>query len=473
MFSSLRFRLWLTYVFIVGVVISVAGAAVVVYLIRNPAEARQEIERLRLVSTIIIQRSDEIPFALSTRSEQRWQGIIERADESLNVRIAIFNPTGDLVMDSRAGRAFSLPPGSFLLERRPNKLPVFRDEEENIWLYTVRPMRNGSYLVVISPRPETPVFSILRNEFVSPYFRGIVLALIISLLAAFWIARWITAPLERMAVSARSLIDGVFQKIPLAGPREVQALIKTINEMGEQVEASQQSQRDFIANVSHDLKTPLTSIQGFAQAILDGTANDSTSLRKAAVVIYEEAGRMYHMVLNLLDLARMDSGIAEFSNDPVDINDLLQKVVDKFTPQANEAQVELLYRSEVNPMIRGDADKLAQVFSNLLDNAVKYSPPAGKVILTSRLSDSWLEVQVSDTGPGIAPDEFERVFDRFYQMDKSRKGNTHGVGLGLAIAREIVIAHGGSISVINRANTELNHNNSQEQGSIFIVRLPI
>ena len=150
MFSSLRFRLWLTYVFIVGVVISVAGAAVVVYLIRNPAEARQEIERLRLVSTIIIQRSDEIAFPPSTRSEQRWQGIIERADESLNVRIAIFNPTGDLVMDSRAGRAFSLPPGSFLLERRPNKLPVFRDEEENIWLYT--PQKNpinGNLMIVL------------------------------------------------------------------------------------------------------------------------------------------------------------------------------------------------------------------------------------------------------------------------------------------------------------------------------------
>jgi two-component system sensor histidine kinase ResE len=169
----------------------------------------------------------------------------------------------------------------------------------------------------------------------------------------------------------------------------------------------------------------------------------------------------------------MDSGIAEFRNDPVDINDLLQKVVDKFTPQAKEAQVELLYRNEVIPMSRGDADKLTQVFSNILDNAIKYSPPAGQVVLTSRLSDSWVEVQISDTGPGITPGEFERVFDRFYQMDKSRHNNTHGVGLGLAIAREIVIAHGGSISVINRAKAEINHKNLQEQGSIFIVRLPI
>jgi len=134
---------------------------------------------------------------------------------------------------------------------------------------------------------------------------------------------------------------------------------------------------------------------------------------------------------------------------------------------------ELVARVKAVLLIRGDADKLAQVFSNLLDNAVKYSPPAGQVVLTSRLSDSWMEVQISDTGPGITPGEFERVFDRFYQMDKSRHGNTHGVGLGLAIAREIVIAHGGSISVINRTNAEIDHKNSQEQGSIFIVRLPI
>jgi len=136
-------------------------------------------------------------------------------------------------------------------------------------------------------------------------------------------------------------------------------------------------------------------------------------------------------------------------------------------------QRELVARVKAILLIRGDADKLAQVFSNLLDNAVKYSPPAGQVVLTSRLSDSWMEVQISDTGPGITPGEFERVFDRFYQMDKSRHGNTHGVGLGLAIAREIVIAHGGSISVINRTNAEIDHKNSQEQGSIFIVRLPI
>ena len=182
---------------------------------------------------------------------------------------------------------------------------------------------------------------------------------------------------------------------------------------------------------------------------------------------------MYHMFLDLLDLARKDSGIAEFRNDPVDINDLMQKVVDKFTPQAKEAQVELLFRSEVIPVVRGDADKLAQVFSNILDNAIKYSPSAGQVVMTSRLSDNWLVVQISDTGPGITPGEIERVFDRFYQMDKSHHGNTHRVGLGLAIAREIVIAHGGSISVINRANAEINHKNSQKQGSIFIVRLPI
>jgi signal transduction histidine kinase len=247
----------------------------------------------------------------------------------------------------------------------------------------------------------------------------------------------------------------------------VQDVARAFNEMGERLDASQRSQRDFVANVSHDLKTPLTSIQGYAQAILDG-ASDAPD---AAQVIYDEAGRMHRMVLDLLDLARMDAGTLGFEWAPVDLGGLLRGVVQKHTLQVQRGLVELRLdmpgENGDEPLVLvGDADRLAQVFANLVDNAVKFTPAHGQVQIAARLVEGWAEVAIADNGPGIPAGELERIFERFYQVDKARPGGERrGVGLGLAIAREIVEAHGGTIQASNRS--------AVESGCIFTVRLPL
>jgi signal transduction histidine kinase len=346
-------------------------------------------------------------------------------------------------------------------------VPVFRDSTGQVWLYAATPLEGGNTLVIATPRPQRSVWNLFREEFFPPFLRALVLALILSLLMALWMSRWISAPLQHLARAASSISTDEFHSILPEGPGEVQDVANAFNEMGERLQASQRSQRDFIANVSHDLKTPLTSIQGYAQAILDGAA-DSPS---AAQVIYDEAGRMHRMVLDLLDLARLDAGTLNLERASLDLVSLLRGVAEKFALQAQRGRIDL--RLETSGSIDdellvlvGDADRLAQVFANLVDNAVKFTPPAGQVTMTARRVESWALVEVRDDGPGIPEGELGRVFERFYQVDKARRGgDRRGAGLGLAIAQEIVQAHGGSIQVANRG--------AGDNGCVFTVRLPL
>jgi two-component system sensor histidine kinase ResE len=231
------------------------------------------------------------------------------------------------------------------------------------------------------------------------------------------------------------------------------------------VENSQRSQRDFVANVSHELRTPLTSIQGFAQAILDDTADTPEARKQAAQIIYNEAGRMHRMALALLDLAKLEAGTADLKMDAVDMKALLQNIVDKFTPQAQHAGISLQLEDPSQlPSLNGDGDRLAQVFTNLVENALKCTPTGGRVVLSATSAGTEVQVSITDSGIGIPNDALPRLFDRFYQVDPSRAGGErHGAGLGLAIVREIVEAHGGRISV----RSEPGH------GTTFVIHLPL
>jgi len=482
MLSSLRARLWLSYVLVIGVVILVAGLALIVYLIRNPASDRREILRMRLVSNLIVQRSQEIALPLSGATGARLEQAVARADSLFEVRIAVFDAQGQLLVDSRPQDATALPKWAALVRPHLKPIPTFRDAAGRQWLYSLASLPDGESLLVCVPRQRQPVLVILRDEFLTPFVRILGVSLLLSLGMAYWISRWIAAPLQDLSDAARSAALGTYQKIPLNGPREVQGLAGSLNEMMERVETSQRAQRDLIANVSHDLKTPLTSIQGFAQAILDGAAGDPLMLRQSAQVIYDEAGRMYRMVLDLLDLARIDAGTFSFERAPFDLDHLLGGVVQKFFPQAQQARVDLRYthHSAAAPLvITGDSDRLAQVFSNLVDNALKFSPADTSVNLSVRKQGSWVEVAVEDSGPGIPAGEAERIFERFYQTDKARAGSgqrsggRRGAGLGLAIAREIIQAHGGSIQVAARTPARQDAVPPAQPGSVFVVRLPV
>jgi two-component system sensor histidine kinase ResE len=281
------------------------------------------------------------------------------------------------------------------------------------------------------------------------------------------LSRSVADPLQQVIAAARNYPSDDLKPLEPRGPHEVQDLTRAFNSMIERVHSSQRSQRDFVANVSHELKTPLTSIQGFAQAILDDTADTPEARKQAAQIIYNESARMHRLALDLLDLARLEAGTADLKMSTVDVGALLRGIVEKFTPQASKADVDLQVNIQNElPALIADGDRLAQVFTNLVDNALKFTPANGQVTLSAKKAGAELELSVADSGIGVESEALSRLFDRFYQVDASRSragGAGHGAGLGLAIVKEIVQAHGGKIGVRSQAG----------HGTTFTIHLPL
>jgi len=456
MWHSLRTRLWLTYAGLVLVVLGVLGLGLVLYLLRNPVLDRQTILRLDTAASILERR-------LASVDAPARRETLQRAAEAFQARLLLLAPDGRVLLDSAAGEAAALDIPPRLLEKRSG---MVRAADKTLWLFASRKLPAGGWLWVAAARP--PRLAVLRSLFGDELFalfsRTALIALAFSFLLAYAISRWVAAPLQRISAAAAALAHGEARPVPLDGPREVRILGRAFNEMSRQVQASRQSQRDFLANVSHDLKTPLTSIQGFAQALLDGTAEDPAVRRYAAQVIYDEAGRMHRLVLDLLELARFDAGTARLERTSVDVGALLAHLIQNVTPLSAEKNVRLeLVQRDTVPQVRADADRLAQAFTNLLDNAIRHTPAGGVVTLRVRAVPQAVLVRIEDTGPGIPEHALPRLFERFYQVDASRAGRKErGTGLGLAIAFEIVQAHGGSLSAANRP----------EGGAVFEVRLP-
>jgi signal transduction histidine kinase len=461
MFNSLAARLWLTYALVTAVALALVAAAIAFYLLGNPIEVRQANLRLGAAAEVLSQRG-----RLPLTDAEELQAQAERAAELLDVRVMIVRADGHIIADSETSAEGPLQVEAENGQAGAPGTQTLLDAQGRRWLYTVRalPHAPGIFLVTATPRPRPSVRGILSDELFRPLFRAGALALGLALLFSILISRWVAGPLQRMSASARAMAEGQFQPVKPEGPNEVRALARSFNEMAGRVVASQRSQRDFVANISHELKTPLTAIQGFAQALLDGTARTPDAIGKSAEVIHDEAARMHRLVLDLLELARLDAGTQPFERQPVDLAALLHGVAEKFAPQSRAAEVRLDVQVGGLPPIMGDGDRLAQVFTNLVDNAIQHAPPGGWVRLEAGQQDGAVRVSVTDNGPGIPPEEQARIFERFYQVDKARGGGGgRGVGLGLAIAREIVLAHHGKLALESEVG----------KGSRFSVSLPI
>ncbi len=463
MAPSLRSLLWISFVAITVVALVVVAAGLVITLQNNPILYRQLILRLNTAEAAVIQRIEDTP-KIQDRLPER---VIQKEAEARQLRVAVINSEGKLLLDVGLNNTDPLPSFSTPIQTTESDAAqalLLTDSKGKSWFYTMRRMDDGRYLMVALPKPTLPLRTIFRDEVLSPFLQAAGVAILLAFFISLILSLWISRPLHRMAQSARAMADGQYQPIPIAGPREVQQLGEAFNEMAHRVQTSQQSQRDFIANVSHELKTPITSIQGFSQAIMDGTAQSPQALQQSASVIHTEANRMHRLVMDLLVLARLDAGTADLQRAQVDLTGLLKAVIEKFSLQAQNASITLLSQFGDLPMLIGDGDRLAQVFTNLVDNALKYTPAGGQVSINAGVDQGAIVISVADNGAGIAPQDLQRIFERFYQVDKSRRGGSgRGVGLGLAIASQIVQAHQGQIWVQSTPGS----------GSTFYVRLPI
>ncbi len=472
MFKSLRAKLISSYFLIVFLSLLLAGSAALFLFDRY--QERVAYREMRLLVTVMAVR------ALALLNQQPPLEVVRRLSlemEAAGGRLLLLDAEGRVIADSADGpgldgQRLELPPAGDMV-KNPRRSTILRHDAPGAgeFLYVVVPLSSGEragltragprYIALARPVPEVRG---AWRELAQPLAGAAALALIAAVLVGMLLSRSITGPIARMTQASEAMARGDYaQTIPGGGQDEVGRLAQAFNAMAREVKRAHQMERDLVANVSHDLKTPLTAIQGFAQALVDGTAQDRQAQARAAQIILEEAQRMRRLIQDLLDLARLESGQMPIAHEPVDLVALLADVGRTFGPRAEQSGITLSLRLPPTlPPIPGDAVRLEQVFSNLLDNALRYTPAGGQIeVAASPTSEGTVEIIVSDTGCGIPPEELPRIFERFYRLDKARAGSG-GTGLGLAIVREIVSAHEGSIRAASQVG----------QGSRFTVTLP-
>jgi len=284
----------------------------------------------------------------------------------------------------------------------------------------------------------------------------------IALFLGLLFAARITKPLGTLAIAAKRAASGDFSApVPVIGRDELADLSTCFNEMLAELKRLDAARKQVIADSAHELRTPVTLIQGTVEGMIDGIFPLDVATLES---VHEETLRLARLIDTLRELEIIESGELELSIEGVDLGETIRKAVASFSSAAVAKSVSLSHESgSSRPVARGDYLRLGEVVYNLLSNAIKYCPEGGTVIVRELArADGFVSFGVDDSGPGIAPEDRARVFDRFFRIDKSRATDTGGRGLGLAIASEIVKAHGGFISI----------GDSELGGSSFVVVLP-
>jgi len=299
---------------------------------------------------------------------------------------------------------------------------------------------------VVVARPESAVTTAAASELVPRLLVAGGAALLVALILALIVSRSVTKPLTQLAGAAEDIAGGNYsRRVGIRGPDEIGHLGVAFDRMAEAVERARRTQREFLANVSHELKTPLTSLIGFSQALTDGSLKTDEEKTRAATIVHEESERVLRMSQELLDLARVEAGTVSFHITAVDLAAQLQQELDIVRPRAAAAGLQLEADMPAGlPPVAADPERLHQVLDNLLDNAVKYAPRGTSVRISVSPNGEVVDTLVANATGEHRPDP-ERIFERFYRADASRSAAAGGVGLGLAISRELVTAMKGTL----------------------------
>jgi two-component system sensor histidine kinase BaeS len=295
----------------------------------------------------------------------------------------------------------------------------------------------------------------------APFLRALLIAgaigAALAALGSAILARWIAGPVQRVAQASRSLAEGVSpDPVPLAGSAELAILAQTFNDMAAQLNRAREAERNFLLSVSHELKTPLAAIRGYAEGLDDGVF----SADEAATTIREEARRLERLVRDLLDLARMNRREFVVHHERIDLGEVAREVARRYDSDARAAGVDLDYDADSPAPAVADMDRVLQVVSNLVENALRSTQAGGRVHVRA---DAGLLV-VEDTGVGMAPEDVPHAFERFYLHDRNPDGRRRiGSGLGLAIVKELTERMDGTVSIDSEVG----------RGTTFVVRLPV
>ncbi len=463
---SLQAKLVAAFVGITVVALAVASG-MLVYL-RKESQEEQALNRVAALSPAVAEEMLRASAQPRPAGPADSWALVEFAARRHGVRVLLVDGAGQVVADSGrdlTGQQLGGPDSALIPTSAgpPRRMAAFQSWEPRggapgsglTFITSPFAARFFAELPVASAVPPGEDLSLVLavpNSRVSDAWQDLVPAILVSaavalpvaVLMALLLSRYITRPIRQLTRATNQLADGTFDvDVPSGRGDEFGELARAFTTMAGRVGASQAEMRSMVANVSHDLKTPLTSILGFSQAIRSGAVTGGESAH-AGDVIHEEATRLATRLDDILAVAELDGSATVLVAEPVAFGDVASHVVERLTPMADAAGHSLHSWFERGAIVRADRAKLERAIENIVVNAIRHAPRGSSISVMSGASETstWLEVR--NPAPDLDAADLPRLFERFYRRDRNRRGQ--GSGLGLPIARDIAIAHGGSLS---------------------------
>jgi signal transduction histidine kinase len=429
---SLQFRLLMAFTLVVVVTIGVTFFFIYRTTRSEISQFEERVEEMRL---------GRIEGELSRYYYQQgsWEGIqpfIEQWGNIHGQRIILTDNQGIVIADSQGellGELYQADtPGRVIL-------PLWGEGAVAV-LYSSPEVVSRAGLA--PPPPSMPVLYLAIGRF---FLWGGLVAVAIAVVLAFFLSRLTLTPVKALTSAAKRLGRGDFsQRVQIKNKGEMGELARTFNSMAGDLERAEKLRQNMVADVAHELRTPLSNIQGYLEALRDGVVKpDKEAIRS----LYEEASLLSQLVDDLQELSLAEAGELKLVCQAEDIGELIRQAVIAVEAQKRAKEVSLAVELPELPLVNIDSRRIGEVLRNLLENAVAHTGKGDTITVTARQLDRLIEISVADTGEGIPAKELPNIFERFYRVDKSRARATGGSGLGLTIARRLVEAHGGSIDV--------------------------
>lgn len=463
-FHSLRWRLLILF-FLVSYIPLMFFSSVLLERMESYYLVETQDSKVKQANMIATQVREE-NYLVDNSNISLFKTFISNKSTEYNCRVLVVDASGFVVMDSSDAAINMTLMNSTVLSALNNKEAAEKYEELPVMMASVPVLDKDNKALsgaVVLVSSIDKVFEPIEGLKAQVNLLSLLIALLAGLMS-FATSSFITKPLKTLMKFVQKITNGQLdQKVNVVGNDEIAELGNAFNHMAEQLQRVEQSRQEFVSNVSHELKTPLSSIKVLTESLIFQEDVPVEMYKEFFEDINSEVDRLNSIISDLLTLVRLDQREIPLNITEVTLNEMIQNLLKRLTPLAKKKNIDLIYESHREIIAEIDTVKLSLALTNLIENAIKYTPDGGvvTVILQGDLQDALITVQ--DTGIGIAKEEQSRIFERFYRTDKTRNRETGGTGLGLAITYKTIVMHNGSIVV----------ESEEGKGSIFSVQIPL
>ncbi len=421
-----------------------------------------KIKQANMVATQVREEN----YLVDNSNTSLFKTFIANKSTEYNCRILVVDASGFVVMDSSDSAINTTLMNSTVLSALNNRESAEKYEEVPVMMVSVPILSKDNKAVsgaVVLSSSINEVFEPIEDLKAQVNLLSLLIALLAGLMS-FATSSFITKPLKTLMKFVQKITNGQLdQRVNVMGKDEIAELGNAFNHMAEQLQRLEQSRQEFVSNVSHELKTPLSSIKVLTESLIFQEDVPVEMYQEFFEDINSEVDRLNSIISDLLTLVRLDQREIPINVTEVNLNEMIQNLLKRLAPLAQKKNIDLIYESHREVIAEIDIVKLSLALTNLVENAIKYTPDGGNVtiLLQGDLQDAFITVK--DTGIGIAKEEQSKIFERFYRTDKTRNRETGGTGLGLAITYKTIVMHNGSIVV----------ESEEGKGSTFSVQLPL